>query len=327
MTESLAQLRYVAAVAQAGSFSAAARACRVSQPTVSAAVAELERRVGGPLFRRSAKGVLLTPLGESVLPQVESVLGAMSDLDRSIEALRSPARKLLRIAFSPVLDPRILSAVGDRFRAEHPDVEIVYKECVSDDLRMRMAKSTVDVVFAPRVVGDDGWGCARLYSDRIRYLPRGGLAVGEWRATVTLAEVARERLVLTAPICGLAQTTRGWFDEARLPLDAYLGQAMSYTALMEYADLGLGGALVPESKAGERAHELPLLVKDGSPVLIAYDAMWSRETTFARHVREFVRHLSRPASRPFARSGGVWEAPGRRVGALPRPARRTGPAA
>jgi DNA-binding transcriptional LysR family regulator len=326
MTESLAQLRYVAAVAQAGSFSAAARACRVSQPTVSAAVAELERRVGGPLFLRSAKGVELTPLGRDVLPQVDAVLGAMSDLDRSIEALRSPARKLLRIAFSPVLDPRILSAVGDRFRAEQPDVEIVYKECTSDDIRTRMEKGTVDVVFAPRVVGDDDWGCARLYSDRIRYLPRGGPG-GERPATITLAEVAKERLVLTAPICGLAQTTRRWFDEARLPLDAYLGQAMSYTALLEYADLGLGGALVPESKAGERAHELPLLVKNGAPVLIAYDAMWSRETTFARHVRDFVRYLSRPASRPFARSGGVWEAPGRRLGALPRAARRVGPAA
>lgn len=312
---SLAQLRYVAAVARTGSFSAAARACRVSQPTVSAAVAELERRVGAPLFRRSARGVEPTPAGREVLPQVDSVLGALSDLDRTVETLRSPARKLLRIAFSPVLDPRILSAVGDRFRAEHPDVEIVYKECTTDDIRMRMDKGTVDVVFAPRVAGDDAWACARLYADRIRYLPRGGL-LGVRGGTVTLAEVARERLVLTVPLCGLAQQTRSWFEDAGLPLDAYAGQAMSYTALLEYADLGLGGALVPESKAGDRAHELPLLVEDGEAVLIGYDAMWSRETTVARHVREFVRHLSRPASRPFARSDGVWEAPDRRIGAV-----------
>src|SRR5512142_460173 len=173
---SVPQLRYVAAVARTGSFSAAARACRVSQPTVSAAVAELERRVGGPLFRRSARGVELTPAGRELLPQVESVLGALSDLDRAVETLRSPARKLLRIAFSPVLDPRILSAVGDRFRAEHPDVEVVYKECTTDDLRTRVEKGTVDVVFAPRIAGDEAWGCARLYADRVRYVPRGGAA-------------------------------------------------------------------------------------------------------------------------------------------------------
>ena len=76
---SVPQLRYVAAVARTGSFSAAARACRVSQPTVSAAVAELERRVGATLFRRSARGVELTPAGREVLPQIESVLGALSD--------------------------------------------------------------------------------------------------------------------------------------------------------------------------------------------------------------------------------------------------------
>ena len=91
---------------------------------------------------------------------------------------------------------------------------------------------------------------------------------------------------------------------------------MSYTALQEYAELGLGGALVPESKVSERAHELPLLVEGGEPVLIGYDALWPRETTVARHVRDFVRHLSRPASRPFTRSDGVWEAPGRRIGAV-----------
>jgi DNA-binding transcriptional LysR family regulator len=312
---SVPQLRYVAAVARTGSFSAAARECRVSQPTVSAAVAELERRVGASLFRRSARGVELTPAGREVLPQVESVLGALSDLDRAVETLRSPARKLLRLAFSPVLDPRILSAVGDRFRADHPEVEIVYKECTTDDIRLRVEKGTVDVVFAPRIAGDDAWACARLYSDRLRYVPRGGLG-GDRRRTVTLAEVAAERLVLTVPLCGLAQQTRGWFEQAGLALDAYAGQAMSYSALVEYADLGLGGALVPESKAGERAHELPLLVEDGEPVLIGYDAMWSRETTVARHVRDFVRHLARPAARPFARSDGVWEAPGRRIGAV-----------
>ena len=196
---SVPQLRYVAAVARTGSFSAAARACRVSQPTVSAAVAELERRVGAALFKRSARGVELTPAGREVLPQIESVLGALSDLDRAVETLRSPARKLLRLAFSPVLDPRILSAVGDRFRADHPEVELVYKECTTDDIRMRVEKGTVDVVFAPRIAGEDGWACARLYSDRIRYLPRGGLG-GERRPTVTLAEVAGERLVLTVPL-------------------------------------------------------------------------------------------------------------------------------
>lgn len=315
MAESLVQLRYVAAVAREGSFSAAAKALRVSQPTVSAAVAELERRVGAPMFLRTARGVELTPLGREVVPQVESVLGAASDLARTIEALRSPARKLLRLAFSPLLDPRILGGVGDRFRAEHPDVEIVYKECTTDDLRGRVAAGTVDVVFAPRVAGDEAWGCARLYADRVRYFPRGGLGT-ERRTTVTLAEVARERLVVTVPLCGLNQMTRRWFERANLPLDAYAGQALSYTALREYAELGLGGALVPESKAGDRAHELPLLVDDGAPVLLGYDAMWCRETTVARHVRDFVRHVSRPASRPFARSDGVWEAPGRRIGAV-----------
>ncbi len=302
----LVQLNYVAAVARAGSFSAAARACGVSQPTVSGAVADLERSVGGPLFRRSASGVELTPLGRDLLPHVESVLGAAVDFEREIDVLRNPKRKLLRLAFSPMLDSRTLNTLGEGFAASHPGVEVVYKECTTDDLKQRVDRNQVDVVFAPRIVGEDDWSRCRLYRERIRYVPRGGDANGS-PTRVTLAEVAKERLVLTQPICGLAQTIRSWFDERGLPLEEYPGKAMSYAALEEWADLGLGGTLLPESKLGDRAHTFPLLVENGELVLVSYEAMWSRELTFARHVGEFVKGLARPAARLFPRSHGVWE--------------------
>ena len=303
---SLAQLRYVAAVAREGSFSAAAKACHVSQPTVSNAVAELERHAGGPLFRRTARGVELTPLGRGLVPHVDSVLAAADDLEREAEALRNPKQKLLRLAFSPMLDSRTLAALGERFSTTQPGVEVIYKECTTDDLRSRVERSQVDVVFAPRIVGEEGWMRCRLYRERIRYVPRGGPSASA-STTISLEEVAGERLVLTQPICGLAPTTRSWFEKKGLALDEYAGKAMSYAALEEWADLSLGGALLPESKLGERAHGFPLLVDGGEPVLVAYEAMWSRELTCARHVQDFVQQLSRPAARLFPRSDGVWE--------------------
>lgn len=302
----LVQLRYVAAVAREGSFSAAAKSCGVSQPTVSNAIAEVERQIGAQLFQRTAKGVELTTLGRDLVQHIETVLSAAEDLDREIEALCNPQKKMLRLAFSPVLDARVLTALGEGFMASHPSVEVIYKECTTDDLRARVYKHQVDVVIAPRIVGEGDWARCRLYADRVRYVPRGGLSERP-RPTVSLAEVAADRVVLTQPICGLAQTTRSWFERAGLAIDEYLGKAMTYPALKEWAEQGLGGALIPESKLSEEAGAFPLLVDEGEPVLIAYDAMWNQQLTFARHVRDFVGFLARPTSKLFPETRGVWD--------------------
>ncbi len=59
------QLRYFLAVAQAGSFTQAARQCNVSQPSLSIQIAKLEEELGGPLFERIRKGGRLTARGET----------------------------------------------------------------------------------------------------------------------------------------------------------------------------------------------------------------------------------------------------------------------
>src|SRR5690242_7585903 len=70
----VAHLRYARAVAREKSFSQAARACSVTQPALSNGIAVLERMLGGRLFDRTTRGVTPTPLGERVLPLIETTL-------------------------------------------------------------------------------------------------------------------------------------------------------------------------------------------------------------------------------------------------------------
>lgn len=70
----LRQIRTFVAVAEAGSFAAAARGLGVAQPALSRHVADLERELGAPLFERGARGVLLTRAGEAFLPRARHVL-------------------------------------------------------------------------------------------------------------------------------------------------------------------------------------------------------------------------------------------------------------
>jgi DNA-binding transcriptional LysR family regulator len=89
-------LRAFAAVARTGSFTAAAEELGVSQPSVSAAVARLESRGGGPLLRREQAGATLTPHGRRVL---ERALPALAALDEVEAALSRAAPSALTVGF------------------------------------------------------------------------------------------------------------------------------------------------------------------------------------------------------------------------------------
>ncbi len=82
----LRQLRYLVAVAESGSFRAAAERLHVSQPPLSRQVADLERTLGARLFDRHAGGVTLTPAGRVALAGAQALLAQAQSLSRAIAA-------------------------------------------------------------------------------------------------------------------------------------------------------------------------------------------------------------------------------------------------
>lgn len=74
------QLKYLLEVASCGSISAAAKQLYINQTTLSAAIQAIETELGGKLFQRTAKGVVLTPFGDSVMPKIQE----MADLYASL---------------------------------------------------------------------------------------------------------------------------------------------------------------------------------------------------------------------------------------------------
>ncbi len=92
----LVQLRYVRAIAELGSMTAAARSLRVSQPTLSNAVSELEGRLGTSLFLRGARGVTPTASGKALARAADEIFARIRQTDeemRGIEA--SPAGRFV----------------------------------------------------------------------------------------------------------------------------------------------------------------------------------------------------------------------------------------
>ena len=170
----LNQLRFARAVARSGSFSKAAEACHVTQPTLSNAIVQLEEELGGRLFHRTTRSVTVTPFGHYALPLIETVLDAQAELLGAAKAYHEPQHKLLRIGLSPLIDVRFLNRLLAPFREAYPEVEVFFKQCFLDDMETRLANGTVDVAIVPRRLPRIGRESCTLYAEPLYFLPRDG---------------------------------------------------------------------------------------------------------------------------------------------------------
>src|SRR2546422_4888006 len=87
---SLRQLQYAVAVADTGGFRKAAQLCHVSQPSLSAQLAQLEDALGVRIFERDRRRVLVTPAGSEMLARARRGLFEAGDLVPPASALRGP---------------------------------------------------------------------------------------------------------------------------------------------------------------------------------------------------------------------------------------------
>src|SRR5687767_15136262 len=98
---SLRQLQYAVVVADAGHFRRAAERCHVSQPSLSAQLAQLETVLGVRLFERNRRRVLPTPAGEQLVARARRVLTEADDLALAARRLQDPFAGTLRIGVIP----------------------------------------------------------------------------------------------------------------------------------------------------------------------------------------------------------------------------------
>ena len=136
----LEQLTIILEVAQTGSISQAAKNLGLSQPSLSTAIASLEKELGLKLFNRSVRGVTATPSGQEVLTIAQRFLEQLGILRQLVPSnTRRPER--LEIAASPSAASTVLLEAIREFRQLYPDVQITLSQCRLPELLEKMAQS------------------------------------------------------------------------------------------------------------------------------------------------------------------------------------------
>jgi len=125
---SLRQLQYVVAVADAGSFRAAARACAVSQPALSMQLAELESALGVRIFERTSRSVRVSSAGAPLVERARRVLREVGELQETARAAHDPFARALTLGVIPTIAPYVLSSLAPRVARAHPRLDLRFVE-------------------------------------------------------------------------------------------------------------------------------------------------------------------------------------------------------
>ena len=135
---SLRQLQYAVAVADARSFRRAAEQCGVSQPSLSAQLAQLEGALGVRLFERDRRRVLLTPAGEDLIERARRVL-----VDAA-RRLGDPLAGTLAIGVIPTVSPYLLPTAAPAIRRAHPRLTVRWLEDKTENLARELHAGRLD---------------------------------------------------------------------------------------------------------------------------------------------------------------------------------------
>lgn len=117
-------LKAFLAVAETGSFSAAAERLHLTQPAVSKRVSQLEQQLDTLLFDRVGRAVLLTDAGHTLLPLARDILFALRDARQRVQDLRVPVSGHLSLVTSHHIGLHRLPEVLRQFAASYPRVQL-----------------------------------------------------------------------------------------------------------------------------------------------------------------------------------------------------------
>lgn len=237
------QLRYFLAIAQTGSFTGAAQACHVSQPSLSSQVAKLEDELGGPLIERSRQGARLTQRGELFRGRAAEALRQLESGRYELEELSGLKRGSVTLGCLPTTGAYLLPPLLKAFGKAHPEIQVGLREESSPGLTKGILASDVDLAITDEAGLGPGIHADTLFSEDLWIaLPPGHRF--QSRKKLALASLAGEPLILMKSGHGFRKIVLDALAKAGVDPKVVhdSGEIETVQALVQ---AGLGASLVP----------------------------------------------------------------------------------
>jgi len=120
----LKHLNYFVAVAEAGSFTQAARKLHVTQPSLSKMVRLLEEDLGVQLIDRSSKQIELTDAGMTILRSAKHIIQSFERMSSDLEEVVKLKKGTLRLGIPPMVGGYFLPSIIEKFLTHYPEIRL-----------------------------------------------------------------------------------------------------------------------------------------------------------------------------------------------------------
>jgi LysR family hydrogen peroxide-inducible transcriptional activator len=236
------QLRYFAKVAELGSFTRAAQACFVTQPSLSQQIIKLEAELGRALFERVGRRVLLTDAGRRLKPIAEQILRLLGEVKERIGD--DPEAGRLIVGAPPTVVPYFLSRVLGEYARRFPKVQVEVVEEVSSVILRKCLDCDLDLAVLPLPVDGQDLRIEPLFDEELfLMLPIGHHLVT--RPEVTLDDLREENFILLQEAHCLSGNALGFCQQRRFQ-PIVTSRVNQLSTIQELVSLGQGVSLIPE---------------------------------------------------------------------------------
>ncbi|MEM8921014.1 MAG: LysR substrate-binding domain-containing protein, partial [Pseudomonadota bacterium] len=299
MRPTLRQLQYLVAVADTGRFGEAAKFLNVSQPSLSAQIAEAEAQLGVVLVERGRTGALMTPVGEDIVRRARIVLRQVEDLKTAARQGDAGLAGRLRLGVLPSIGPYLLPRAVKRLHGQYPDLRLSVRDERTIDLETKLHDGRLDAVISTpedhvedetlNLFSERLWICAApddpLAKDKSA-VPLDGL---EGRILMSLGYGHRLNLMVQALADAAGAHVSGEYE------------GTSLDALRQMAAMGVGLAILPSLYAlseAKRADDIvvrpidhPLAARDISLIWRATSPLAASFETLGGVLKDVANHL------------------------------------
>lgn len=241
---SVRQMRYFDILANTLHFRKAAEMARISQPALSAQIAEMELLLGATLFERTRRTVVLTEMGRRLLPRIRGILDEIRSLEELAGQRRGTLRGRLRLGIIPTIAPYLLPLLIPDLRAAYPELAIELREAVTSKLVEDLRLGDLDAIIAALPIDGEGTVAKPLFRDRF-LIATSNNDIDVLTSPMTQEDVALERLLLLEEgHCLRDQALAVCSNVKQRQLVNY--GATSMATLLQMVSHGMGLTLIPE---------------------------------------------------------------------------------
>jgi len=240
----LSQLRTLRAVAETLNFTRAAERLGLTQSAVSHQIKSLEEELGEPLFVRLKRGVQLSAGGQAALEHAGRILEEAEALRARLQGEGRTAAGRVRAAAATQAFVHLFAGLFESFMRAHPRIELTFRTTVSTEQTVAdILEGAAEVGFAALPLYSPALQVRELFEDELALVTAPGHPLAG-RGTVSVADVAAERLVLFERGSSIRRSTDAFFHQVGVrPALALESNDTFFVKLM--VERGLGVSLLP----------------------------------------------------------------------------------